>query len=551
MLLILGLDGATLDLVEPWAADGTLPNLARLLRDGAWGRLASTMPPATFPSWTTFMTGVNPGRHGVFDFTRRDPGAYRVRFVNATFRKAGTVWRLLSDAGRRVTVLGVPGTYPPEPLNGYMISGFDTPVTTHADASFVHPPDFAAEVERAGGFPFADFQEFHIGPGWHARALASLCDGIERKVRLAETLLERERWDCFMLMFGESDTAAHHFWAFHDVASPRYDRAGAAQLGNPLRRVYAALDDAIGRLVRRAPDATVMVVSDHGFGGAGTTGLHLNRWLAQEGYLDFTPRARAARWAGAVRAAAVRAVPERWQAPCFRAAGGRLASRVESSVRFAGIEWRGTRAFSEELNYFPAVWLNVHGRDAHGTVAVASYQASCEELSERLLAWRDPVSNGRVVRRVWQRDALYTGPHVGLAPDLVLDLETPGGYSYVGLPSYGQHGLPLEPLDAAALGGKLAGMSGSHRSDGLFVLAGEQVARGRVEGAQIADMAASILALCGLAVPAGWDGQPVRCLGAADAGASPDDAAPGAEMTYDADVEAGLQRRLEQLGYLA
>src|SRR5262245_54094121 len=201
MLLILGLDGATLDLVEPWATDGTLPNLARLMREGAWGRLASTVPAATFPSWTTFMTGVNPGRHGVFDFTRREPGAYAVRFVNATFRKAPTVWRILSSAGRRVSVLGLPGTYPPEPIHGYMISGFDTPVTTRSDASFVHPPSFAAEVEEAGGFPFADFQEFHIGPGWHQRALGSLCDGIERKVHLAETLLARQRWDCFMLLF--------------------------------------------------------------------------------------------------------------------------------------------------------------------------------------------------------------------------------------------------------------------------------------------------------------------------------------------------------------
>src|SRR4051794_34953860 len=343
MLLILGLDGATLDLVEPWVADGTLPNLGRLIGAGAWGRLASTIPAATFPSWTTFMTGVNPGRHGVFDFTRRDPGAYRVRFVNSTFRKAHTVWRLLSEGGRRVGVLGVPGTYPPEPINGCMISGFDTPVTTRADASFVHPPELAADVAAAGGFPFADFQEFRIDSGWHARALASLCDGIERKTTLAERLLTRERWDCFMLMFGESDTAAHHFWSFHDRRSPRYDAAGAAALGNPLRTVYAALDDAIGRLLARVPGATVLIASDHGFGGVGTTALRLNRWLAEEGYLAFAPRRRGSRAAGALRAAAVRAIPARWQAPCFRAAGGRLVSRIESGVRFGGIDWRGTR----------------------------------------------------------------------------------------------------------------------------------------------------------------------------------------------------------------
>jgi len=552
MLLILGLDGATLDLVEPWAADGTLPNLARLLRTGVSGRLASTVPAATFPSWTTFMTGVNPGRHGVFDFTRREPGAYRVRFVNATFRKAPTVWRLLSEAERRVSVLGVPGTYPPEAINGYMISGFDTPVTTRSDASFVHPPSFAEEVDRAGGFPFADFQELHIGPGWHARAMASLCEGIARKVRLAERLLARERWDCFMLLFGESDTAAHHFWSFHDSASPRYDPAAAAALGNPLRTVYAALDDAIGRLSAQVPDANLLVVSDHGFGGAGTTALRLNRWLAQEGYLAFAPRTRRARWAGTVRAAAARAVPERWQAPCFRAAGGRLANRVESGVRFGGIDWRGTRAFSEELNYFPAVWLNVQGRDSAGTVPVAQYQSLCDDLTERLLGWRDPLNGGRVIRQVWQRDALYRGPHVALAPDLILDLETPHGYSYVGLPSYAEEGPALEAMDPATLGrGKLTGMSGSHRADGLFVLSGPGVTSGRLAGAQIADMAPSILSLCGLPSPDRWDGRPLPCVGrvGGEAAATRDHA--GREMTYGAAAEADLRQRLEQLGYLA
>lgn len=553
MLLILGLDGATLDLVEPWVADGTLPHLGHLLETGCWGRLASTLPAATFPSWTTFMTGVNPGRHGVFDFTRREPGAYRVRFVNATFRKAPTIWRLLSDAGRRVSVLGIPGTYPPEPINGCMVSGFDTPVTTRADASFVYPSALTADVDAVGGFPFADFQEFRIDDGWHARALASLCDGIERKVALAERLLARERWDCLMLLFGESDTAAHHFWSLHDTRSPRFDGARSAALGNPLRRVYAALDAAIGRLIARAPGATVLVVSDHGFGGVGTTALRLNRWLAEQGYLSFAPRRRRARWAGALRSAAVRAVPERWQAPCFRAAGGRVANRVESGVRFGGIDWRGTRAFSEELNYFPAVWLNVAGRDACGTVAVTEYQTLCEEVRDRLLRWRDPIHGTRVVRSVWQRDAVYTGPYVAYAPDLLLELETPGGYSYVGLPSYGEEGSAISAMERAALhGGKLTGMSGSHRSDGLFMLAGDRIREsGPRLGTQIADLAPTILQLCGVAAPDHWDGRSlVQPVGDAEAaGANPPNRMP--ERPYDALAEAALREQLERLGYLA
>jgi predicted AlkP superfamily phosphohydrolase/phosphomutase len=552
MLLILGLDGATLDLVEAWASCGELPHLARLMREGSCGRLASTVPAATFPSWTTFMTGVNPGRHGVFDFTRRDPGSYRVRFVNATFRKAPSIWRRLSDAGKRVTVLGLPGTYPPESINGYMVSGFDTPVTTRADASFVHPPRFARELERLGGFPFADFQEFRIDSGWHERALASLLEAIQRKERLARELLDREPWDCFMLLLGESDTAAHHFWRFHDPASPRFDAAGSARLGDPIRTVYRALDGLVGRLVERVPGARVLIVSDHGFGGAGDTALRLNRWLAENGWLAWQPSGRQSRRAGALRSAALAAIPERWQAACFRLAGGRIASAVESGVRFGGIDWRRTQAFSEELNYAPSVWLNVAGRDPGGQVAAADYDRTCARLAEQLRAWQDPIHGTKVVRHVWRRDEVYDGACVEWAPDLILDLETPGRYSYVCLPSYGQSGPVLERMSGAALSaGKLSGMSGSHRPDGLFILTGPEVAPGRLRGAAMADMAPTILALCGVGVPSGWDGRPLPCLTRAAAAAAAVEEPMSAESVYDEEQEERLRRRLEDLGYLA
>ena len=552
MLLIIGLDGATLDLVEPWVADGTLPNLGRLMAEGAWGELAATMPPATFPSWTTFMTGVNPGRHGVFDFTRRDPASYRVRFVNATFRKAPTVWRLLSDAGRRVCALGVPGTYPPEAINGYMISGFDTPVTTRADASFVYPPQLAADVERHGGFPFADFQEFEVGPGWHARALASLCGAIERKTGLALDLLGREAWDCFMLMFGESDTVAHHFWSVHDRRSPRYDAALAAAVGNGVCAVYRALDAAIGRLRESVPGANVLVASDHGFGGAGATAIHLNRWLNEQGFLRFCPRSAAARAAGAARTAALRFVPEAWQARLFRLGGGRWAAALESGVRFAAIDWECTRAFSEELNYFPAIWLNVIGREPRGQVAAGDYDALCAELRSRLLSWQD--GDGSVVKRVWRRDELYRGEHTGHAPDLVLELNTPGDYSYVCLPSRGVAGAAVSRLEGKALrGGKLAGMSGSHRRQGLFMAAGPGVVpRPRLRGVQMADMAPTILALCGAPGGRSMDGKVLDCLRMEGDSVqiSLESSRPN-EQYYGQSDEEAIRRRLEQLGYLA
>src|SRR4029077_21293371 len=122
-LVVVGLDGATLDLIRPWVADGTLPHLSRLCDRGAGGRLRSTIPPATFPAWTSLVTGVNPGRHGILDFVERVPGTLRVRFVNGSQRRTPALWTRLSARGRRVAVLTVPATYPPQPGNGVMGSG--------------------------------------------------------------------------------------------------------------------------------------------------------------------------------------------------------------------------------------------------------------------------------------------------------------------------------------------------------------------------------------------------------------------------------------------
>ena len=154
--LLIGLDGFEPSLAERWMKEGRLPNLSALRARGTYRPLQSTIPPATFPAWTTCVTGVQPGRHGIFDFSEVVPGEYALRFVNSTYRKAPALWNLLSEAGKRVGVLGVPGTYPPEPVNGFMVSGFDSPVATRVAASFVYPASLYPEVR---GWRFADFQE--------------------------------------------------------------------------------------------------------------------------------------------------------------------------------------------------------------------------------------------------------------------------------------------------------------------------------------------------------------------------------------------------------
>ena len=553
MLLIIGLDGATWDLLDPWIAEGRLPNLARLRAQGLWGGLASTMPPATFPSWATFMTGVNPGKHGIFDFTRREFGTYEVRFVNATFRKVPSIWKLLSDAGKRVCVLGLPGTYPPERLNGCMISGFDSPVTTRADASFVEPETLAPLVEEIGGFPFADFQEFRVGPGWYEKALQRLLRGVEVKTRLAQVLLHREPWDCFLLLFGESDTVAHHFWRFYDPRSPRYDARGAARLGDAVAQVYEALDAAIGVLTREAEGATVLVASDHGFGGAGNKVVHLNNWLCEQGFQAVRAGRAGLGVAGYAKRWALQLVPAALQARAFRLNGGRWANRLESRARFAGIDWARTRAFSEELGYFPSVWINLKGREPAGTVDPSDYERVCNDVCAAAGALRDPEHGQPLVRRAWRREQLYTGPWVRYAPDIVLEFNLDGDYSYTCLPSPSRRtGGSIRRLDAQAFaGGKLAGMSGSHRENGVFLLAGAGVrGRGRRFGVAIADMAPTILKICEVPASREFDGRTIDLIvDPSDGSSLPAARLYETERVYARAEEDELARRLSALGY--
>ena len=548
-LLVIGLDGATLDLVRPWAAAGRLPVLAGLMARGAWGRLRSTIPAATFPAWTSLVTGVNPGRHGVLDFTARVPGSYRVRFVNGSHRRAPALWTRLGAAGRRVAVLTVPATYPPEPVNGVMVSGFDSPLATAIDGSFVHPRSLYAEIQRlVGRLPFADFQEVVTGPGWHEAALARLRDGVERRAKLGLALLARERWDAFMVVFGESDTVAHHFWRFHDPSSPRH---APGPLAGAIGAVYEALDRAVGALLAAAsPGTAVAVVSDHGSGGASDRVVYVNRRLADAGLLAFRA-ARGGRLASLARAAALRVVPARAQGPLLRRLPG-AAGRLEGGHRFGGIDWRRTVAYSEELDYHPSVWLNLRGREPEGIVDPADYERVREQVAAALEAWRDEAG-WPVVARVWRREACYHGPHVGEAPDLLLELALVGGYSPSCLRSDGP-GPALRRLTPAEHGGgKGRGMNGAHRPDGLFLLAGEGVrAAGRLPAADIVDVAPTLLALAGQPVPAGLDGRPIAgaLLVAPERGDGPALPEPAAAVDFDGAQSRDLAARLAALGYL-
>jgi predicted AlkP superfamily phosphohydrolase/phosphomutase len=547
--LVLGFDGADLELVLTLGR-ARLPHLFALLERGVYAHQQSILPPATLPNWTTFLTGVGPGHHGVFDFTTRR--GYALRFTAGSVREAPTWIARLDRLGLRCACVGFPATWPPEPLaHGVFISGWDAPVAFEADRSFVWPRALYDLLQRRfGALRFDEVDQFRADlPDWHERLGARLADKVERRAELASFLLGLRAWDVFAFYFGESDTASHYLYSLYDEASPRRPAhvREAEQLG--LVRVYEALDRALGRLLEEAgPDVEVTVVSDHGSGGSSDRVLHLNRALASLGLLAFKPAPRRARAAARAKALALERLSPALRDRLFRASSALLPSWLEAQARFGAVDMHRTQAFSDELNYFPAVYLNVAGREPRGVIASAELPRVRAQVRDALLSLRDPETGRAPVAKVHAREELFEGPHVARAPDLLLELNLVRGYSYNLLPS-GAAGEPFARLAPAQyLGKKGRSLPGSHRARGLLIAAGPRViGRGQVE-LGIEDSSALVLARLGAAPPPGARGRvPPGVLAPAGAQRALPDARTARRGPSNV---AALEARLRALGYV-
>ena len=571
-VVIIGWDGATFDLIDPWIAEGKLPNLARFMKNAVRAPMQSTTPHFTYPAWTSFLTGKNPGRHGVFDFTERIPGTHRIQFVNARSVRARTIWRLLSDNGQRVGCMGVPVSYPPEAINGVLICGFDAPGSgSRTDNSSVHPPELLNEIQaNVGDYVTASNIMPLMSKERHEEALDLILHTLELKGKTAKYLLEREAWDVFMVLFGESDLVGHHFWRFTDPNSPLYEKSTSERVQRAIYEVYAKLDEMLPMLLAACPDDCVkLLVSDHGFGGSSDRVIYMNNWLEQAGFLRYSGERGAQKSLGfrmvnTAKNWGLRFLPPAVKTYIFRKRP-ELAGRMEAYLRFGGIDWENTRAFSEELPYMQSIWINVRGREPHGIVSPGrEYDELIERLSEQLLNWVDPGTGEKVVERVMRRRDIYDGPFAERAPDLILKTRYAGGYAYQGKSSrQSKDAEPIVTLDRNDPNTLkfYAAKSGSHRDYGIFLAQGPMCEAGkRCENARLWDVTPTVLYLLGRPIPSDMDGKVLldalqpeyvrsRPLTTAE-GDGQITAEADSEPTYAPAEAEAINKQLQDLGYL-
>jgi predicted AlkP superfamily phosphohydrolase/phosphomutase len=560
-VLILGLDGSTWDLFSELISDGTMPNLSKLVGRGAAGDLMTMVPPVTATSWTSFFTGLNPGKHGVFEFLLRRRGLSELAVsarnpfgeipVNSTLRDGLPIWDLAGRAGLRSAVISVPITYPPEKINGCMISGFLTPFGRR---DFVHPPGLLEDIEARFG-PYRLYHRQVYSRRGVGLVLDELFDVLRFNIDVTRYLMDRLEWNLFFSHFWGTDRAQHELWHLLDPAHPRYDRAEGQVYGPRLKEFYRLLDQGLAEIVGDAADANVIIASDHGFGPIRSF-LSFNMWLLERGYLklkgDLWTRLKRAAYAMGLTPVAFYRLSMALGLARLRLSGGfhsrqrmqMLLDKVFLSL--ANVDWESTRAYSR--GNYGQIYINLKGREPRGCVSPgAEYEETRALIKQDLLATEDPETGEKLLDRVHFREEIYQGPFVQEAPDLVF------------LPR-DMSNKALGTLDFTSNRFKFPvyGNSGDHRMNGIFVGVGEAFEEGkRLEPLSILDVAPTVLYLLGLPVPRQMDGALARQALRPDYLAQREVEYADIELLGRAGAKAlsaedsqDIRRRLEGIGYI-
>jgi predicted AlkP superfamily phosphohydrolase/phosphomutase len=493
--LIIGLDGATFDLIEPWARAGHLPTLAKLMAQGARGPLRAWPNLNSAVAWTSMVTGYNPGQHGIFDFGDAPPQqGHKWRPTTASDRAKDPFWRLLSTAGQHVGIINVPISYPADPVQGFMLSGMDAP-GDHSPG-FAHPPELLDELRHQGIEYILDVPNLGVSSQRAPHRLPrAVQDMVDARARTVLHFMKSRPWNALMAVFVAPDRVQHFFWPIRAESLENDEWA-------PIRQLYQQIDAHLACMLEHVDDSTtVLVVSDHGFGPRQPISRCLNPLFARLGLLRYSEgRSR-------VRGSLLRnlllygrrIVPQRLQLPLAQAFP-ELHLQARSETKYAGVDWSQTQVSAT----FGMIRVNLQGREPEGIVSPDDYGPLRRRVSDILLELTDPTSGRRLVRAVHRREDHYHGPFSEQAPDLMIEWEREAAQDTL------SYTVGREPIvvQAPKRVGVRKRLRGTHRSHGILIAWGPDIKPGgTVADATLYDIAPTILHLQGQPIPRDMDGK--------------------------------------------
>jgi predicted AlkP superfamily phosphohydrolase/phosphomutase len=562
-VFVLGLDGATWDILDLLIQDGLLPNLARLREQGSWGSLRSVFPPLSPVAWAGAMTGKNSGKHGIFEFIEHAHNPLMGRVNSSREIQSKLLWEIAQQYGKKTVIGGVPMSYPARPgenFSSFFLGDFLSPT---AAKDFSSNSAIFAELEEAIG-PYQPWSTSIHDGGNEAFVLDDLHRFMKQHLSAIRFLMKRCEWDLFIFDLMATDRFQHELWHVWDLthrAAQGRERELEA-LRPKLLEFWQQIDTGIGEIEVELPtDTAFLIISDHGFGPIEYY-VNFNVWLLQRGYIalkdSFYVKQKHWFYRCGVTPEWMYGVMSRLglgnhRVSRFRGNQHSFMDRLGESLFLSRrhIDWSRTRAYAQ--GNFGQVFVNLKGRQPNGCVTAKDARPLLDDLKTALMSIPHPKTGKPLVEHVYERDELYAGPHKSLAPDLTVVL-TDWRYRTIGL-----HDFTTNRVIAPAFG-----PTGDHRMDGVFIAVGPAF-RHNAERIKVnlLDIAPTVLHLLGIAVPSDMDGRILTELlnpefvhvsalpvfASAFAGAIEPDKLPVAS-TYAAEDDVAIKQRLADLGYL-
>lgn len=499
-VLLIGLDGATYEVMMPLVERGLLPTFERMMQDGCFGELVSVIPPISAVAWTSLATGRNPGKHGVYDFITSEvsDGRLKVTITTSESIRGKAMWDALSNANRKVIVYNVPYTFPCYKINGVMIAGFPSP----SNGFSTYPPGLASTLERKHGDYLVEVPD--LKPDYkdldEEKFARDVDNVLQKHFKVTLDLIEGYEWDFFMMVDTSLDRIQHMLWRYVDPSYSALDEK-AERFREVIHYFYQRMDGILKSLYQKIPsDTLTIIISDHGF-----EPLHknagINNWLAQKGLLkmklsskifgfgniDDVYRSLYSRLNKLGLLRVIKFFPLR--------VGLDLLEKIKTLTE--GIDFEESAAYSLHYSGISVndEYLKRRGEDPAKLV---------DFIIGELYRLKDPVTNGRLIEKIYRKEEIYSGNFLERAPDLVVIFKKgcePKRWTRESVIETNQW-IPSKSV-----------LSGTHHSSsalkGILLSRGPQIRRGAVI-ANIVDVAPTILHILGVPIPFDMDGRVLK-----------------------------------------
>lgn len=543
-VIVIGIDGGTLDVIKHWADKGLLPNFASILEAGVHGPLRTIFPPVTPPAWVSFATGKTPEFHGVFDFFDHSNPKNRKEIISSRHIRSDTLWQILGRHGKRVGVVNVPVTYPPTPVNGVMITGMLTPST---QSEFTHPPSLYRQLREELGDYIISVTWMQYKESEAETFVNALANCARIRAKYAKHLLRNDEYDFFMVVFSGVDCIQHALWSTISADDTDLKDPAKKRLKQRIVEYYQEFDALVGDLVSMFDENThIYFMSDHGFGPLKAK-FHLNKWLEKIGLVSIDKRKEyylQAKWR--LLRTLTRLDRSGLRKIIFKNKAKR--KQVYRDMTSGCIRWDKTLAYSA-FRTEQGIYINLKGREPAGVVSPGEeYEQIRDRIIAELKALRFPEYSAKpLTTRIARREEVFDGPYAHFAPDILF--------------AFDEGAVIGDDILASPVLEKSSWFSGTgtHRLEGLLMAKGGGIRENTaIFGARIYDLAPTILHSMGLPIPTDMNGRVLTELFSPEYlegrkieyDDSVRESGRGDDAVYAQEEEELIKERLRDLGYI-